>query len=336
MTPPHTPLVPARSRLDWRVLLLYLGMALALSFTDHRMRRFPDYVVTTYMPQVVQGTADAPGRYRVLAPLVIDAITTATGGSPIIVFLVVRFWLIYAALVAVHLFLRNWFAPLVATGGTSLLAALLPLTYTNSWAHPDSVVELLLVSAGCSLIVSKHDVWFSIVLIVAAFNRETSGFLLLLWAWSRLAEARTPAMLLRVAGVAGAWLAVFIGLRWHLGFASYEYWMLPHNVGALLPLPANFDPYVRISGVLWLFLSVPLFVLAFAGITRAGWSSYFGRATAVAGSLVLTGFLISSVLESRIFVPLLPLLVPPALIGLGAEPCARADRCSPAAAQPYD
>ena len=237
------------------------------------MRRFPDYVVTTYVPQVVQGTADAPGRYRVLAPLVIDAITTATGGSPMIVFLVVRFWLIYAALVAVHLFLRNWFAPLVATGGTSLLAALLPLTYTNSWAHPDSVVELLLVSAGCSLIVSKRDAWFSIVLIVAAFNRETSGFLLLLWAWSRLAEARSPAMLLRVAGVAGAWLAVFIGLRWFRGFASYEYWMLPHNLGALLPLPANFDPYVRISGVLWLFLSVPLFVLAFAGIARAGWSS---------------------------------------------------------------
>ena len=88
--------------------------------------------------------------------------------------------------------------------------------------------------------------------------------------------------------------------------------------------------------MLWLFLSVPLFVLAFAGITRVGWSSYFGRATAVAGSLVVTGFLISSVLESRIFVPLLPLLVPPALIGLGAEPGARADCRPPAAGQPHD
>jgi hypothetical protein len=328
MTTFRLQLVPAWIRVDWRTLLLYLGMALALSFTDHRMRRFPDYVVTTYVPQVVQGTADAPGRYRVLAPLIIDALTRATGGSPIIVFLAIRFGLLYAALVAAHLMLRNWFPHLVATGGTAMLAALLPLTYTNSWAHPDSVVELLLLCAGCAVIVSKRDGWFSAVLILAAFNRETSAFLLLLWAWQRLAETRSRAMLVRVMCVGSAWWAVFLGLRWIRGFASYEYWMLPRNIAALVPLPGNFDPYVRISGLLWLFLAVPLFTLAVAGVRRVGWRSYFGRATVVAGCLLLTGFAISSVLESRIFVPLLPLLVPPALVGLGAEPPGPADDAS--------
>ena len=307
-------------RANWRTLLLYLGMAIALSFTDHRMRRFPDYVVTTYIPQVVQGNADAPGRYRVLVPFVVDTLTRATGGSPMIVFLAVRLCLLYAALLATHRLLQNWFTPLIATGGTGLLAALLPLTYTNSWAHPDSVVELLLLAAGCALIVSKRDGWFAVVLVAAAFNRETSAFLLLLWAWERLAESRSWPMLIRVAGVGSAWWAVFLGLRWVRGFASYEYWMLPRNIAAFVPLPDNFDPYVRISGLLWLCLAVPLLVLAAAGVKRMGWSSYFGRTTIVAGSLLVTGFLISSVLESRIFVPLLPLLIPPALVGLGAEP----------------
>jgi len=325
-----------RSRQTWAALLLYVSVAVAVGFTDHRVRRFADHVVTTYIPEVVQGTAEPPGRYRVLAPFLIDAAQRAIGASPLITFLVIRLALIYAALVATHVYLRRWYDAFSAVCGTLLLAALLPLTFTNSWAHPDSVVELMLLAAGCALIVSKRDGWFSAVLVVAAFNRETSAFLLLLWAWERLAESRSWPMLIRVAGVGSAWWAVFLGLRWVRGFASYEYWMLPRNIAAFAPLPDNFDPYVRISGLLWLCLAAPLLVLAVAGVRRVGWSSYFGRTTIVAGSLLVTGFLISSVLESRIFVPLLPLLIPPALVGLGAEPQVRADRRLSRAVVQYD
>ena len=44
----------------------------------------------------------------------------------------------------------------------------------------------------------------------------------------------------------------------------------------------------------------------------------FGRALGVACLLLATGVTISSVIESRIFTPLLPLLLPAALAGLGA------------------
>lgn len=307
-------------RTDRVAFAIYLSLAVALGFMDHRVRRFPDHVMTTYVPQVVQGTAEAPGRYRVLAPFLIDAAVRATGAPPMIVFLVLRLSAIYAALVAMHLYLRRWYPSTIAFGGTALLAALLPLTFTNSWAHPDSMVELVLFTAGCTALVARRDGWFLALLILGALNRETSGFLLVLWAWQRLSSEWSRRMLGRVAGVGAAWVAVFAGLRWLRGMAHYDYWMLPTNLAVLAPLPANYDPYVRVSGYMWLALSIPLVALAVSGARRFGWSSYFGRTVGVAGLLLVVGFVISSVIESRIFTPLFPLLLPAALAGAGAVP----------------
>jgi hypothetical protein len=304
-------------RSDWYAFALYVSLAVAVGFTDHRVRRFAEFVVSTYVPEVVQGTADAPSRYRVLAPFVIDAATRTSTVPPLITFLVLRLLCIYAGLVATHVYLRRWYAPAFALLGTTLLAALLPLTFTNSWAHPDSMVEIVLFTAGCAAVVAKRDGWFLALLMLAALNRETSAFLLLLWAWQRLASERSMSMLRRIAFVGSAWVAVFVGLRWIRGFATYDYWMLPTNLASLIPLPDNFDPYVRVSGYMWLVLTIPLMSFAVVGVRQTGWSSYFGRAVWVAASLLLVGFTISSVIESRIFTPLFPLLLPAAMAGLG-------------------
>lgn len=310
----------AFTRLDRRALLIYISLAVAVGFTDHRVRRFADFVVTNYVPAVVDGTAEAPGRYRVLAPFAIDALQAVTGAPDLIVFLVLRLLLIFGALVAMHVYLRRWYASETSVAGTALVAALLPLTFTNSWAHPDAMVELLLFTAGCWAIVAGRDWWFAVLVVLAALNRETSAFLLVLWAWQRLASDRSRAMIGRVSALGVAWFAMYAGLRWMRGLAHYEYWMLPTNIAALVPLPANFDPYVRVSGYMWLVLSIPLLTFAVAGARRTGWSSYRGRAFGVACFLLAVGFTISSVIESRIFTPLFPLLLPGALAGLGFAP----------------
>jgi hypothetical protein len=309
--------MPNVRRIDWYAFLIYVSVAVSLGFTDHRVRRFAEYVVTEYIPAVVGGHADAPARYRVLAPFLLDAAIRASGGHAMLVFLALRLAVIYAALVVTHLYLRRWYTGGTAFAGTVLLAALLPLTFTNSWAHPDSMVELALFAAACWAIAGGREAWFLGLLIVASLNRETSGFLLVLYAWNRLAASRSMPTLARVAANAGVWLAIFVGLRWLRGFVHYSYWMLPANVASIVPLPANFDPYVRISGFMWLVLTLPLLGLAVSGARRAGWSSFMAQSVGVGVFLLVVGFLISSVIESRIFVPLLPLLLPAALAGMG-------------------
>ena len=310
----------ARSRQTGAALILYVSVAVALGFVDHRVRRFADHAVTTYIPEVVRGTAEPPGRYRVLAPFLIDGVQRVVGGSPLVTFLLIRLVVIYAALVTTHVYLRRWYDSFAAVGGTLLLAALLPLTFTNSWAHPDSLFELLLFTGGCIAIVDRRDGWFIVWLVAAALNRETSAFLLILWAWNRLASGAWRVAWLRVGGVGALWVGITGGIRWVRGFEHYQYWMLPTNLANLIPLPANFDPYVRVSGYMWLLLSLTVFGFAALGVRRFGFSSYFGRTLGVASLLLMTGLMISSTIESRIFTPLLPLLLPATLAGIGAVP----------------
>jgi FtsH-binding integral membrane protein len=79
------------------------------------------------------------------------------------------------------------------------------------------------------------------------------------------------------------------------------------------------DLYYRLFPWFWVILVVPLFLAI--GLTWAR-QPRFTRAAAgiVAPALLLTGFLFSSVIESRIFTPVIPLLMPGLLFALFPSP----------------
>ena len=62
------------SRSDGWCLLLYVTFAVATGFADLRMRTHTDHVVKVYIPGVVAGTENAPGKYRVFAPMLIEEV----------------------------------------------------------------------------------------------------------------------------------------------------------------------------------------------------------------------------------------------------------------------
>src|SRR5262245_10795457 len=62
-------------------LLLYLSPALPTAFADLRMRAYPAKVVQSYIPGIVNGTEEAPGIYRVLAPFLVYHLSRLTGAS---------------------------------------------------------------------------------------------------------------------------------------------------------------------------------------------------------------------------------------------------------------
>lgn len=78
-------------------------------------------------------------------------------------------------------------------------------------------------------------------------------------------------------------------------------------------LPAGFDPYTRIAGWFWLvLLAVPGWFAVEAAL-RPGSPSFFRSAVATAGLLVLVAWLFAAIIETRVFVPALPLLLPGAV-----------------------
>jgi hypothetical protein len=295
-------------------VLLYLTLAVAVGHVDYHIRSVPERGFAEYSPGVVAGTEGAPGRYRILGPFAYDGLTRVTGLAPRESWILFRWLCLFAAFLAAHHYFSTWFARGPATTGVLLIAALVPLTFTNSWAHPDHLLELFLFTAGCAAVVRERDGWFAAVLVAAALNRETSAFLLPLYA---LARPLTRPHLLRTAGMAAIWLATYLGLRVVLGFESYDPWQLGRNLEFLSltgPL-AGRDPYYLAFGWFVVVMSAPLVWAAAASWPTLPRPVRAGVAVA-APLLFVTGLLFSSVIESRIFTPLLPLLAPALLFAL--------------------
>lgn len=314
--------------LDRRALLLYLCVAVALAFVDHRVRSDRDrhHVITEYHPSVIAGTSGAPAKYRVLMPFALDALVQRTGGDPFLVLLASELLFGFAALVMVHAYLRTWHPPGAAIGGTLALAAMLPLTFTNTWIHPDSLPDLFLVTAGCVAVARRRDALLALVLLVGMFNRETMGFVLLLWGLQRLPEWRSRATIGTGLGLAAICGGVYIGLRWVRGFEHYEMWMVPKNLEYMQVLPPGFDPYTRVAGFFWIILLVVPAWFALRAARQPDAPRFFMSAWAIAILFIVVAWLFAAIIETRVLVPALPLLLPGALAGFVAPSGSRSSR----------
>ena len=191
-------------------MLLYVSLAVATGFADLRMRPHTLNVVKD-ISGVVADTEYAPGKYRVLAPFTIDGLATLSGASLEATWYATRLLFIFLAYLAIHAYLRTWFQPVASLTGVAVTAATLPLTITNSWPHPDAMPELALFALGALAIARRLDVLFAVVLALAAFNRETSVFLVVLFF---VAYPLTRARLVRTALFGLEWLRSTAGSGW--------------------------------------------------------------------------------------------------------------------------
>jgi hypothetical protein len=296
---------------------LYLTLTVAVGFADLRMRAHTDNVVTSYIPGVVAGTESAPGLYRVLAPFTIEGVARATGASLLTVWYVSRLVFLYAALCIMHVYLRTWFPPGEAFAGVAFTAATLPLTFTNSWPHPDQIPELALFTLGALAIARRSDGLFAAALALAALNRETSAFLVLLYF---VAEPLTTARWLRTTLFGAEWFAIYAGLRWARGLRHYDYLQFWRNVTDLGLLPAAFDPYYRAYAYFGVVLFGPLLYVA---LRSRGAPPFVRRALLVVPLFVAVCFTFSNIIESRLFTPLYAVVLPGAMFALFADEGAR-------------
>jgi hypothetical protein len=302
------------SRSDGWCLLLYVTLAVATGFADLRMRTHTDHVVKVYIPGVVAGTETAPGKYRVFAPMLIDGLARATGASLETMWYVTRLLFIFVAYAIFHAYLRTWFSPSAALAGVSAVAASLPLTFTNSWPHPDSIPELALFTLGALAIARRRDLLFAVTLACAALNRETSVFLVLLYL---VAEPLSPRRLLRTALFAGEWFAIYAGLRVLRGLQHYDYWQATRNWAELGLLPSGYDPYYRAYAYFVVILFGPMIYLA---LKAKGAPTFARRALLVVPCFIAVAFIFSSIIETRIFTPLYPLVVPATMFFFFSHP----------------
>ena len=286
--------------------VLIVIMSVATGFVDLRTRAYPERAYTEFIPRVVDGSADAPERYRVLVPFSVHAFARSTGLTPASAWHLTRLALFVAAYVVVFRYLRTWFGEPQALLGTALVAATLPLTFTNSWAHPDHPAELVLFTAGCHAVATGRTGWLAVILALATLNRETAIFLVPLYLVAGSVDRRRA---LVTIGLGLEWAAIYLGLRAWRGFVHYDYLQISRNLDFLGLLPANYDPYYRAYGYFGILLFGGMLFAAFRA-WRPGAPDFATRALLIVPLVAAVAFTISSVIETRIFTLLYPLVLP--------------------------
>ncbi len=291
--------------------VLYATAAISLGFVDLRTRSYPNYPFEKFMPEVVSGVAPPPARYRVLVPFALTLLARQTGWSMKSIWYATRLLGFWIALVVFHVYLRTWFDVPAAILGTFVVAATLPLTFTNSWGHPDDVAELVLFTAACLAAARDWTVGFGVLLTLAALNRETSVFLVLLYA---MCAPLTRQRVIDTGAFAALWAVVYAGLRVERGLQTYDPFQIRENWAFLKLLPPAYDPYYRRYAYFGLAIFGPIVAIA---ASAWGAAPRFMKASLVLVPLVIAVcFTFSSIIETRIFTPLFPLAVPPFLIGV--------------------
>jgi hypothetical protein len=283
---------------------LYMVVATAIGFVDFRARAHPGVGYETYSPGVVANTEEPPGKYRVLAPFTYEGLVQATGLKRDVVWVGFRWASALAGLLATHWMLTAWFAARHALTGSLLSSLLLLLTFTNSWPHPDHLVEWALSAAAVGALARGRDAWFAVFLALAALNRETSAFL---WLLFLVARPWTAGHALRAGLLGAGWATIYLGLRFWRGVEWYDPWQVTRNLEFLRLLPDAYDPYFRAYAWFGVILVAP--------IAWMGWRSWAVQARLTRSALLVvipaffvTAFCFSSIIETRIFTPLIPLL----------------------------
>ncbi len=174
-----------------------------------------------HLAAVLGGEAEAPYRFRLLLPVVGDAIERVVGlliESPgrrhIAAYALLHMTVFTGVFWAFRSLLARWFSPLAALTGCLMLALAVPLTVTPSYPDGD-FITLLVYVVGLLLITSRRDAWLPLLVLVGTLNREQTAFLVVLHALHLFAndELRTRRALLLLTASTAAWLAVYFGLR---------------------------------------------------------------------------------------------------------------------------
>ena len=246
----------ARGR--WALFAAYLGTSWVVARiywqTTHQLE-------TATIEKFVAGTADKPFAYRVLMPWVLGWVNRLNGVDDLVVTDIgLRVVVLFGVMVMMRRWLRHFVDPLLADVGPLLLGVMLPGTFV--WYWPYDFAGILVWTVCLLALVERRYALYLLVFTVGTFNRETTFFLIGVFAvtqWDALGWRQT----LRWAGVQLAiFAAIFVGLRLAIHPASGDAveWHLLNNAAFLIGRkgPFVFEGWmIMLSALGFLWLVAP-------------------------------------------------------------------------------
>jgi hypothetical protein len=205
--------------------------------------------------QILNHTALAPFRYRVLAPALMSLVAKPDQrGAWFSAGLVVHILSFVTIFTTLYVRLRSEVGKAKTLVGLCIMALMLMFAFNRYFLTPTSIIEVTLL---CLLLVTWRNYWVALLLVIlASFNRETGLLLVAVYA-----------VLVGKAGIKGSlalfalWAIIMAGLHLTLGAA-------PHVQGFEGTLKINLDHLGH--GILINLVMLPLWLAAYIGYRKRG------------------------------------------------------------------
>lgn len=289
------------------VLLGLASIRTKLAVTPH----FKDGLLLSNHMDLINGAGTAPTQYRLLQYYVPELIHRLFGIDLVNAYLLQRLGWTTLTVLVFHVYLRKWFDTKVAMIGTLFLLATMQWTYLNHLqeAEPLNVFIFLI---GLFAIREKAFWWLLVIVMVGALNKLTVIFLPLLYFTCWFKTTRTMGLLAKTL-VLSMLVALICGtIRWYFHPIPYmtSFFQWQYNGSGILFFQGwKFFGVIFLYGMFWI-----------AAFRFWGKKPLFLRRAALVVPLYCLGhFLIARINETRLFLPLAPIIIPAGLFYIFRE-----------------
>ena len=304
-----------RRRLVWPIALLLSAAAVLAHEYVARVDQSNPAARLELHRQIIDGSAVAPYRYRVLVPFLCEAARRLTAGvmAPEKGFSTAYGIYDFAALallmVALYRYLRLWFTESQALVGVLFAGSTITIAFRDHYFQPWSLLEAALLAAGLWAIHQRRHALIAAIVVLATLNRETGCFIALAFVcanWAAIMSSirsfrpRLEAVLALTYG--GLWLATYVGIRVARGDTT--------NIHSLATL---FSGNTKPENLQQALINTALFLGAFWIFAVAGWRrspSFVRRVSFVIPCYLLTVAAWGVWTEVRLLISLYALVLP--------------------------
>lgn len=301
-------------RLRVWLVACFVSSVLAFDYSIARVDRQTNSQRAALHGQIAHGVADAPFRYRVLVPMVLEPMISAAtrvmdrDRAFSRVYALFYFASLVALFVALHWYLATWFQELHAVTGTLMVATTLPIALRQHFFAPWSLLEPVFLLIGL-MAIRRRSTWsLAALTVVATLNRET-GVLLPVAAMVDALFAGDRRYFKFAAAGAVLSAAMVLGLRAALGAAPEAI-----TLSSIWSINTSGEGLRAAGGNLLLFGGVVGWPLAVAGVSRM---PAFVRHQLWTAAIYLPLYAVWGIwYEVRLLMPLYPVMVPAMLCGL--------------------
>jgi hypothetical protein len=318
--------MPGRSFLARReprwiwIFLIYLFLAMANVRTKACLTRsYYNGRLEYNHEQLMAGKYTAPEQYRLLQYYVPEYIHRILGVELLDAYVLQRLIWVALTFCVLHLYLRRWFDTRGAMIGTLFLAATMQWTYFDHLQESEPLnIFIFLVSFYA---IRENKFWRLLGFVaIGSFNKETVIFLPLAYLFCWYREMNIKPLLTRTLALFATVVLICGSIRWAYSGAPYaaSWFQLGYNLlgiaGSAFLLPFKYYMGIHLGIV---FLYGVFWIMAL--LSYRDKPLFLRRAILIVPFFIAGHLLIAKINETRLFLPLAPILIPMGLFYLFRE-----------------